>query len=107
MRQRPRWEIRVKLRLLSAVLTLALSASMTAGAANAAQYLLTVNGCSSNCMGSNSSIGVINVTQDAALAGVLDFSIVLTNGAKFNVNGKGRPTPSCSISTAAGPAWLA
>ena len=69
-------------RLLATAAALILSTSAT-GAAHAAQYLLTVDGCTGGCLGSNSSIGVVTVNQ---VAGALDFNVTLTNGALFNVN---------------------
>jgi hypothetical protein len=74
----------MKVRTLAAVAALALGTAL-GGAANATTYLLTVDGCSSSCLGSNTQVGTVTVTQGGG--GTLDFSVVLDNGALFNVNG--------------------
>jgi hypothetical protein len=79
----------VKVRTLAAAAAVTLAMSISGGAAQAATYMLTVDGCSAGCLGSNTQLGMVTVTQDASLSGVLDFSVVLDNGALFNVAGGG------------------
>jgi len=76
----------MKFRGMAAALALALGTTVGGGMANAASviYNLTVDGCSSSCLGSNTSLGTVTVDDTG---GALAFSVVLTNGAKLNVNG--------------------
>ncbi len=76
----------MKVRILAAVAALALGTAISGGAAQAATYMLTVNGCSSNCLGSNTEIGTVTVTQ---VGGALDFTVALDHNAVFNSNGNG------------------
>jgi hypothetical protein len=71
---------------LAAVAALALGTAIGGGAAHANTYLLTVDGCSGGCLGSNTELGTVTVTQNG---GALDFSVVLDNGALFNNNNNG------------------
>jgi hypothetical protein len=68
---------------LAAVAALALGTAIGGGAAHANTYMLTVDGCSAGCLGSNTELGTVTVTQNG---GALDFSVVLDNGALFNNN---------------------
>jgi hypothetical protein len=75
-------EAAVKVRTLAAVAALALGTAISGGAAHAASYMLTVDGCSApGCLGGNTQVGTVNVTQNG---GALDFSVVLDNGVLFN-----------------------
>jgi hypothetical protein len=74
----------MRVRGLAAALTLALGTSLGAGAAHATTYLLTVDGCTGGCLGSNTQLGTVTVTENG---GALDFSVVLDNGAVFNSAG--------------------
>jgi hypothetical protein len=74
----------MKVRTLAAVAALVLGTAIGGGAANATTYLLTVDGCTGGCLGSNTQLGTVTVTQNG---GALDFSVVLSNGALFNVAG--------------------
>jgi hypothetical protein len=75
----------MKVRTLAAVAALALGTAIGGGAANANTYMLTVDGCTGGCLGSNTQVGTVTVTQGGG--GTLDFSVVLDNGALFNVAG--------------------
>ncbi|MGZ3272555.1 MAG: PEP-CTERM sorting domain-containing protein [Caulobacteraceae bacterium] len=75
----------MKIRGMAAALALALGTTVGAGVANATTtYLLTVDGCSSSCLGSNTEVGKVDVT---ASGGALNFLVTLDNGAVFNSNG--------------------
>ncbi len=77
----------MKVRILAAVAALALGTAISGGAAQAATFYLTVDGCSAKCIASpGGNVGYVTVTQDASLTGVLDFSVTLTSGV-FNSNG--------------------
>jgi hypothetical protein len=79
----------MKVRVLAAVAALALGTAISGGAAQAATYYLTVDGCSSACVSTpGGNVGSVTVTQDATLTGVLDFSVTLnTPGVVFNSAG--------------------
>jgi hypothetical protein len=81
--------VTMKVRILAAVAALALGTAMSAGAAHANTYYLTVDGCSNppTCLGSNNELGKVTVTQNG---NALDFSVVLDNGALFNNNNNGQ-----------------
>lgn len=74
----------MKVRNFAAALALALGTTIAAGAAHAATYVLNVDGCSASCLGSNSEVGTVTVTENS---GKLNFSVALDNGALFNANG--------------------
>jgi len=81
----------MKVRILAAAASLALATAVSGGAAHAATYLLTVDGCSNKCLGTGSNavsdVGTITVTQNG---GMLDFTVALDNGALFNASGNGQ-----------------
>jgi hypothetical protein len=84
-------EATVKVRTWAAVAALALGTAIGGGAAHANTYMLTVNGCGTpSCLGSNTEVGTVTVTQDASLSGVLDFSVALDNNTLFNNNNNGQ-----------------
>lgn len=77
----------MKVRIWAAMAGMALATAISGGAAHAATYLLTVDGCgtgTAGCLGSNTEIGQITVLQNGSK---LDFTIALDNGALFNANG--------------------
>jgi hypothetical protein len=75
-------EAAVKVRTLAAVAALALGTAISGGAAHAATYMLTVDGCSTpGCLGSNTEVGTVTVNQNG---GALDFNVTLDNGVLFN-----------------------
>jgi hypothetical protein len=75
----------VKKGFVGAAAAVLVAATMASGTAHAGTYLLQYDGCSSSCLGANSSIGTVSVNTTAA--GAIDFEIKLTNGALFNANG--------------------
>ena len=75
----------MKIRGMAAALALALGTTVGGGMAHATTtYLLTVDGCTGGCLGSNTEVGKVDVT---ASGGALNFLVTLDNGAVFNSNG--------------------
>src|ERR1700748_1741416 len=97
----------MKVRTLAAMAALALGTAI-GGAAHAATYLLTVDGCNGGgCMGSYTEIGTITVTQDATKSGVLDFAVSLDHGAVFDSSGTSSKNNALAFDLNPGGASLA
>ncbi len=74
--------------LVAAAAALALGTAIGGGAAQAATFIttdLTVDGCSAHCLAppTLTDIGTVKVVDNG---GVLDFTVTLDNGARFNTN---------------------